>query len=484
MVEYFLTNKTNNMKKYLFCAILLMLLGYASQAQGTQVNQPLTADEAYNKGLLFGFSGLVIKDIEKAKNFFLQAVTLGHTKANFELGKIYAAEDNSASKIKAVSYFEKAAQLGITDAWTQLGYLFYQTKIENQDFEKAFAYFKKGAEANNNDCLAVVGYFYFKGLNKEQDYTKAFEYFTKAAEKDNPMAIYFIGLQYRNGYGVERNKDLARSLLVKSSRYNHFQAIKELEIKEPENPIQPIETPKIIQLDQVNGYKRIKHNMNEASIAGAYKGYAIRYDFSGKNILSVFPLEVNFKIDGNNVTGTWKEEDKTTNVTAIYSERGLSFLNTEYNKIDHYSEFKGGEVWQFNNAKFNLLQQSNSTYITGNIQLYSNLRKEPGLPLYIHLSRTTSSEEAKELNKNTISLTSNNPFTDNIQATFKIVEASPVILKLYNAEGTLLFTENAGVLPEGTYTRSFNIAGKLAGGSYVLKLETKTDNTSIIIIKQ
>jgi uncharacterized protein len=484
MVEYFLTKKTNNMKKHIFCAILLMLLGYASQAQGTQVNQPLTADEAFNKGLLFGFSGLVIKDVEKAKNFFLQAVTLGHTKANFELGKIYAAEDNSASKIKAVTYFEKAAQLGITDAWTQLGYLFYQTKIENQDFEKAFAYFKKGAEANNNDCLAVVGYFYFKGLNKEQDYAKAFEYFTKAAEKDNPMAIYFMGLQYRNGYGVERNKDLARSLLVKSSRYNHFQAIKELEIKEPENPIQPIETPKIIQLDQVNGYKRIKHNMNAASIAGAYKGYAIRYDFSGKNILSVFPLEVNFKIEGNNVTGTWKEEEKTTNVTATYSERGLSFLNTEYNKIDHYSEFKGGEVWQFNNAKFNLLQQTDNTYITGNIQLYSNLRKEPGRPLYIHLSRATTNDEAKVLGKNAITLACNSPFTNDIQVTFKITQTTAVILKFYTQQGVAIFTQNAGTLPAGTYTRNFNIANTTTNGSYILQLETKTGNKSMLIIKQ
>ncbi len=472
------------MKRKIFCAFALLMLNYALQAQVTQASQLLTADDAYNKGILYGFSGLVLKDMEKAKGYFLQSIALGKIKAHYELANIYALEDNAESRSKAIFHFEKAAQSGNADAWLGLGNLFYKTNIEQQDFTKAFEYYKKGADLNNNNCLAFVGYFYFKGLHGQQDYKMAFDYFTKASLKDNPMAFYFLGLQYRNGYGVERNISLARTLLIKSASYNHFQAIKELEIKEPENRTTPVVPPAIIQLGQVNGYTRTKHNMKPGSIIGMYKGYAIRYDFSGKNILSVFPLEVNFNAIGNNITGTWKEEGVDTEIQATYSESGLVFSNTKQNKKDHYSEFKGGEFWQFNNAKFNLLQQKDETFITGNIQQYSNARKEPGRPLYIHLSRATTIEEAKELNKDAITLACNSPFTKNIQVTFKITQTTPVALKMYSDQGIVVFNQNAGTLPAGTYTRNFSIASNISSGSYILKLETKMDNKSMIIIKQ
>jgi TPR repeat protein len=238
------------MKKHIFFVFTLMLLSVALSAQIPTANQTLTANEAFNKGMLYSFSGFVIIDMEKAKGFFKQALALGNTKANFELGKIYAKENKPESMALAVLYLEKAAQLGNSDAWTELGNLFYKTDLQYQDFAKSFNYFKKGADLGNNDCIAMLGYLLHKGLNKQQDYAKAFEYFEKAAQHDNPMALYFMGLQYRNGYGVERNIDLARTMLVKSAGFNHFQAIQELKASEPENPLIPITAPAVMQLNQ------------------------------------------------------------------------------------------------------------------------------------------------------------------------------------------------------------------------------------------
>jgi tetratricopeptide (TPR) repeat protein len=472
------------MKTHIVCALALTLSFNSSQAQVDYFAVSLNATEAFNKGMVYSSSGLVIKDMEKAKTFFQQAVDLGSSKAKFQLGKAYALEQNSESRIKAIFYFEQAAQDGITDAWTELGNLFYQTTLLHQNYMKAFAYFKKGAELKNNDCLATVGYFYFKGLNNDQDYLKAFEYFTRAAEKNHPMALYFLGLQYRNGYGVSRNVTLARTLLTQSANLNHFQAKHELTVPDPENPIEALNPPAILRLDYVNGFQRIKHNMQANSIIGDYKGYAIRYDFSGRNILSVFPLELTLKTIGDKVEGTWKEEGIVTNINAKCTENGLIFSNTSYNKVDHYSAFRGGEIWQFNNAKLNLLQETDSTYINGNVQLYSTIRKEPGLPFYVTLTRATSKKEIDNLISNGLTLSCNSPFENNIQVTFEVKQKSQVALKLITQQGLQIFTQNAGILPAGTYTRNFNMARNLAGGSYVLQIETNAGNKSIVIVKQ
>jgi hypothetical protein len=224
--------------------------------------------------------------------------------------------------------------------------------------------------------------------------------------------------------------------------------------------------------------------MSASSVAGIYNGYAIRYDFSGKNILSVSPLQVSFNVSGNKIKGTWIEESDTADITATFTESGLVFSNTEYTKIDHYSKFRGGEEWQFNNAKFNLLQETDKTYINGNLQLYSDLRKEPGRPLYIYLSRATTGKEAAELEKNALTLTANNPFTNNLNTTFTITQTTPVSLKLYTVSGVQIFVQDAGILPAGTYNRVFNIIGSIAGGSYVLQIETKIGSKSIVIVKQ
>jgi uncharacterized protein len=471
------------MKKNIFYAVTLLLLCIAAKGQ-PQVNRIVTpADEAFNKGMMYSFSGMLLPDMEQAKGFFKQALELGNTKADLELGKIYAKETSAESRITAAFYLEDAAKRGNTNAYTELGNLYYQTSLQYQDFAKAFDYFNKGSILGNSDCTAMTGYFYYKGLHKRQDYAKAFEYFKKAAEKENPLAIYFMGLQYRNGYGLERNADMARPLIAKSAGYNHQQALIELTMPQPENPLTPIAPPVIMQLNEVNGYKRMKHNMATTSVGGEYKGYAIRYDFSGKNILSVYPLQVDFNVSGNKVTGIWKEGSDTAIIDARCTESSLEFLNTSYHKIDHNSEKRGGEVWQFNNAKFNMLQQTDNTYITGNIQLYSPLRKEPGMPLYIHLTRATTTEEAKKIDNSGVTLTATNPFNSSLQVTFKIMQTTPVQLKLFTADGVQIFTQNAGILPAGTYTRRINVNSSMVGGSYVLQVETKAANKSITIVK-
>jgi len=297
------------------------------------------------------------------------------------------------------------------------------------------------------------------------------------------MAIYYQGLEYRNGYGVERNADKAKELLTAAANKGEKQARKELKIAEAENPQTPLLSPVSIQQNNNDVYRRIRHNLPQGSVRGTYKGYAIRYDWSGQHIISIFPLEVSFNSLGDKISGTWKEGKDVTDINAVFTDSALLFSNTQYNKIDHYSEFKGGEVWKFNNAKFNLLQQPDSTFITGNIQLYSDSRKEPGKPLYIHLTRATTLSEQALLSKELTTISCNNPFDNTLSVTFTIPVASPVIIQLVTSQGQVIHTENAGTLQAGTYRRNIPVL-KAAAGSYILELQTKAGKQVKTIVKQ
>jgi uncharacterized protein len=449
-----------------------------------QVNVNLS-EALFLKGLSYSTLGLVLKDINKAIPFFHQSAGLGNVKAMLSLGKLYSEEKGYLNKDSALSWFNQAAELGNSEAWLRIGNL-YRFALAGiaQDFDKAYSFYEKGAAKGDADCLSMLGYFHYKGLAGKQNYSLAYTYLTMAADKGNATAKYFKGLIYRNGYGVERNLDKAKELLTSAVSRGEKQAIKELKNLNPENPIVPILPPVKIQQFDNSTYHRIKHNLPAGSVKGNYRGFAIRYDWSGQNIISIFPLEVLFDEVGSIVTGTWKEGNDITDIDAVFTDSSLVFANTQYKKIDHYSEFIGGEVWQFNNARFNLLQLSDSIFITGNIQLYSNIRKETGKPLYIHLSRAKTKDEFIVMDKTKSSITCNNPFDNSLSITFTIPSTTPVVIQLLNIHGQPIMTEHAGTLHSGTYRKVLQISSKLASGNYILQLISNAGKESKIIIKQ
>jgi uncharacterized protein len=468
----------------------LPLLFFTSLASAVYGQQPSalpanTSDALYAKGLTYSSSGLVLKDIAKARNFYYQAADQGNSKAMLSLGSLNAQEQGYLNVDSALYWYNAAAAKGNNEAWLHLGnlYHFAQAGVV-QDFGKAYTYYQQGAAAGDINCIAMLGYYHYKGLSGKQNYALANSFFTRAAEKGNPMATYYLGLQYRNGYGVQRDTDKATELLSIAAKTGQGQAKKELEIPQPENPVTPLISPVKMQQNNNSAYQRIKHNLAAGSLNGNYKGYAIRYDWSATNIISIFPLEITFRSDGDKVTGTWNEENSVTDIEGVLTETALLFNNTAYNKKDHYSEFKGGETWQFNNAKFNLLQEPDSVFITGNLQLYSHVRREPGKPLFIYVTRATTPAEKIGMDKTPINITCNNPFSNTLAVSFNIPVSTPVTLQLVNQHGQVVYTENAGTLQAGTYRRIIEVSPGMSMGSYVLELVTKTGKKAKMILKQ
>lgn len=60
----------------------------------------------------------------------------------------------------------------------------YEKGVE-QNYIKAIKYYQSAAEKENTDALINLGFIYEKGKGVEQSYSKANEYYQSAADKGN-----------------------------------------------------------------------------------------------------------------------------------------------------------------------------------------------------------------------------------------------------------------------------------------------------------
>ena len=128
----------------------------------------------------------------------------------FKLATTYASNGGKENLTKAYELYNKAAELGSTDAMLQLGLLLREgNEVVSRNDKASTQWFMKLAEKGEAAGLHNVGVAYYKGLGVELDKKKAYHYFLQSAEKCLLQSQVLVsGLLY-NGDGV--NKDLAAS---------------------------------------------------------------------------------------------------------------------------------------------------------------------------------------------------------------------------------------------------------------------------------
>jgi hypothetical protein len=94
---------------------------------------------------------------------------------------------------------------GNEQAMNELGALYYEGKVFEQDFSKALYYYKMAAENGCRLAQENLGYCYYYGRSVPKDYEKAFHYFALGAFDGHLTSLYKIGDMYLNGYYVQKN---------------------------------------------------------------------------------------------------------------------------------------------------------------------------------------------------------------------------------------------------------------------------------------
>lgn len=106
----------------------------------------------------------------------------------------------------AISWYEKAAELGNSTAMVNLGNV-YEARGE---LRKAFDWYRDAAAAGDNNGRFNMGMMYFRGEGVSQSYGWAYSCFRELYEKEYPGVCLYMGLYAENGFerdGYEQKPD-------------------------------------------------------------------------------------------------------------------------------------------------------------------------------------------------------------------------------------------------------------------------------------
>jgi TPR repeat protein len=430
----------------------------------------------------------------------------GNVEAMYILGKIYF--ENEANFELAKYWFKKASSLNESKSDFALAMMYRTGTGVEQSFETALQYLKK-AEKSRQTCRYtsfLVGYFYYKGLGGEQNYQKAVKYFERAALYQHEQAMFMLALCYRNGYGVERDIARGNFWLERLNRLspNNRSVEFELAADSPERPLQAVRMRSVPEASQKRNSethhlprRKVKHSINvRTNITGNYTGALITYDWSGKYPLSENALNVTFEQNGRNVLVRWIEEDATEmEATATLTDTALIFKKAIYRKKDHFHRDVPRE-WNFKQATLSYINEDGQILLSGNLQLYCPITKEPQKPIYLVLQpqqtivsgdsfiADTDLRAAPTHNTQCINaFVYPNPFTDYLNVSFTLEKEDYCEINIYSLSGVLMSRQNLGKLEQGIHRYQINVSAYTAG-SYVLRLTYGDQSYTNVIIKK
>jgi TPR repeat protein len=168
-----------------------------------------------------GVTEIAPADIATAIKFCKKAAA-GSRRAMFELGRAYAANNQSAD---ALAVWRKAADKGSTSAMVELGVAYGTGAGVARDEEAARKLFERAAEGGNPrgvSNLSALG-----GAAPSSDPVRSRELLQKAAET-NAEAQYQLGLMLAEGKGGPQDDTGARALFEKAAAQNHPGALMQM----------------------------------------------------------------------------------------------------------------------------------------------------------------------------------------------------------------------------------------------------------------
>ena len=115
---------------------------------------------------------------------------------------------------EAVKWYSKAANQGVAEAQSKLGYCYYEGIGVAKNYEEAVKWYSKAANQGDIESCVMTGLCYGY-LN---DFSNAVYWFRRAAEQDHPGGMYLLGLMYNYGRGVSQDINLAISWMKKAAQ--------------------------------------------------------------------------------------------------------------------------------------------------------------------------------------------------------------------------------------------------------------------------
>ncbi|URN84885.1 sel1 repeat family protein [Acetobacterium wieringae] len=155
--------------------------------------------------LYFDGAGEMTPDQEKAFTYFIQSakkdVPRGWELAGYCL---YEGKGALQNRREALGWYEKAAKYGLYNSYYMMGMIYgYDETLFN--YEKAVSCFEKAANLGQSDALVRLGTMHLHGVGTNPpDRQKAFSYFNQASQADNSLGWEWAAYCHYWGYGTKK----------------------------------------------------------------------------------------------------------------------------------------------------------------------------------------------------------------------------------------------------------------------------------------
>lgn len=175
----------------------------------------LKSSEQNNAGAFFMLSNCfehgigVQKNSKKANDYLYKAAEFCDEEALLQLARFFLSKNDFSM---AISFLEKLNEVDdgtymskIAQIYTRIGVEYMYGDEIYMNFEKGLEYLITAAELGDSEAQSELGSRYLDGDNVQQNYEKAFFYLERAAKQKDSSAVMELARCYENGYGVEKN---------------------------------------------------------------------------------------------------------------------------------------------------------------------------------------------------------------------------------------------------------------------------------------
>lgn len=169
-----------------------------------------------NLGYMYLNARGVSRDLDLAERYLRQAAQRGDGAAMTSLG--YLLENHRKDLAQARQWYEKGAELGVSDAEFNLGLVYEEGRGVTADPVQSLAWYRRAAEHGDVDAQYKVAQALFFGDGMPQDQVKAAEWYGKAAAQELASAQGKLGEILLFGWGVPPDPPKAVNLLQQAAR--------------------------------------------------------------------------------------------------------------------------------------------------------------------------------------------------------------------------------------------------------------------------
>jgi hypothetical protein len=146
----------------------------------------------------------------------------GDAEAAYKLARryLYGADGVDKNPKLALSWFQKAGELGNASGYHMLGVLYDQDpKVVKRDLRKSTEYYRKAAELGFSGSQNNLAWSYYKGKGVRKNVPEAIYWATRSAEQGEPFAYSTLSeIRYeRNGFPQDDVETLKWTLLALNS---------------------------------------------------------------------------------------------------------------------------------------------------------------------------------------------------------------------------------------------------------------------------